>query len=245
MAAITSMLAFGSFAAPIKSTLVVSLDVDPLVFQSYKTLMCFLTSWVVLLLGHEFTYSPWGIVSGLFWVPGGVATIIAVKFSGLAVGIGVASSFIVLVSFVWGIFVFKETVKSSHGACFAVFLMIFGIVGMSVYSAPDAPRQDYSRSHSYDENDNTSSSKDDSSNQNDCTSIAEGTRCNGRNDDHFEDELTGQFQTIVVSDNVHLNRDADFEICGFKLRRRTLGILAAVFNGTWGGSILVPMHWSG
>lgn len=42
----------------------------------------------------------------MFWVPGGTATIYAVKNAGLAIGIGVGSSFIVLVSFTWGIFVF-------------------------------------------------------------------------------------------------------------------------------------------
>ena len=43
-------------------------DVDPLVFQTYKSLMCFTSSFVVLLLGIEFSFTPWGIVSGFFWV---------------------------------------------------------------------------------------------------------------------------------------------------------------------------------
>lgn len=246
MAAIASMLAFGSFAAPIKTPLVVSLDVDPLVFQSYKTLMCFLTSWVVLLLGHEFTFSPWGIVSGLFWVPGGVATVVAVKYAGLAVGIGVSSSFIVLVSFIWGIFIFKETVKSTIGACFAVFLLIIGILGMSVYSAPVTPHPDYSIGHTG-ENDETLTTEDDSSHQNDGTPIIkENSDCGNRIiEDLFDDESIGHVESIAVIDNITLNPDPDFEVFGFRLRRRTLGIMAAVFNGTWGGSIMVPMHWSG
>lgn len=40
---------------------------DPLVMQTYKTTMCFLTSWIVLAFGEELTFTPWGIVSGLFW----------------------------------------------------------------------------------------------------------------------------------------------------------------------------------
>lgn len=51
-AAVLSMLAFGSFGAPIKSRAAKSVDVDPLVFQTYKTTMCFLTSWLVLLSGE-------------------------------------------------------------------------------------------------------------------------------------------------------------------------------------------------
>ena len=51
-------------------------------------------------------------------------------------GIGVGSSFIVLVSFTWGIFVFGEHVHSKGGACFAVFCMMMGLLGMAYYSSP-------------------------------------------------------------------------------------------------------------
>lgn len=69
-AAACSMLAGGSFGVPIKSEAARSVDIDPLVFQTYKTFVCFITSWLILLTGEKFTFSPWGIVSGLFWVPG-------------------------------------------------------------------------------------------------------------------------------------------------------------------------------
>ena len=69
-AAFCATLAFGTFGVPIKSEAARSVDIDPLVFQSYKTFMGFATSWLVLLEGEEFVFSPWGIVSGLFWVPG-------------------------------------------------------------------------------------------------------------------------------------------------------------------------------
>jgi len=137
IAAFVGMLAFGSFGVPIKSKVALAVDIDPLVMQSYKTGMCFLTSWLFLLIrGEEFTFTPWGIVSGLFWVPGGVATIYAVKTAGLAVGIGVGSSFIVLVSFTWGIFFFDEPVHSRFQACAAVAFMLCGLAGMAYYSAP-------------------------------------------------------------------------------------------------------------
>ena len=71
MAAICSALAFGTFAVPIKSNVARSVNIDPLVFQSYKTIMCFTTAWLILLVPnhHTFVFTPWGIVSGLFWVP--------------------------------------------------------------------------------------------------------------------------------------------------------------------------------
>jgi hypothetical protein len=137
-AAFCSMLAFGTFGVPIKSEAARKVDIDPLVFQSYKTFMCFVTSWLVLLGGEGFVFTPWGIVSGLFWVPGGVATIYAVKNAGLAIGIGIGSSFIVLVSFIWGIFIFEERVHSKTGASIAIFSMMLGLVGMSYFSSPES-----------------------------------------------------------------------------------------------------------
>jgi glucose uptake protein GlcU len=137
-AAFCSMLAFGTFGVPIKSQAAVSVDIDPLVFQTYKTFMCFVTSWLVLLAGEGFIFTPWGIVSGFFWVPGGVATIYAVKNAGLAIGIGIGSSFIVLVSFIWGIFIFEESVHSRTGASIAIFSMMLGLLGMSYFSSPES-----------------------------------------------------------------------------------------------------------
>ena len=63
-AAFFSALAFGSFGVPIKSGAATHVDIDPLVMQSYKTFMCFITSWLVLLAGEDFHFTPWGIVSG-------------------------------------------------------------------------------------------------------------------------------------------------------------------------------------
>ena len=149
IAAFCAALAFGSFGVPIKSNAAKQVDVDPLVFQTYKTVMCFLTTGLFLgvwsLVRNDrshselLTFSPWGIVSGLFWVPGGVATVYAVKSAGLALGVGIGSSFIVLVSFVWGIFIFHEPVHSQFGACAAILCMMTGLFGMSYYSAPIEP----------------------------------------------------------------------------------------------------------
>jgi hypothetical protein len=155
IAAIISIMSFGSFAVPIKSKAAIACDIDPLVMQTYKTIICFCTSWLVLLLqvfeennnhhndnnnnnnnhNRSFYFTPWGIVSAIFWVPGGVATVYAVKNAGLALAIGVGASCIVLVSFLWGIFVFGEPVHSRTQASLAVLCMVFGIVGMSYYAA--------------------------------------------------------------------------------------------------------------
>ena len=87
-AAICAMLAFGSFGVPIKSDAANSVDIDPLVFQSYKSFVCFATSWLVLLARVPFSFTPWGIVSCLFWVPGEYNT-----GTGMSLGWAVVGSF--------------------------------------------------------------------------------------------------------------------------------------------------------
>jgi hypothetical protein len=96
--------------------------------------MCFLCCWIILLLGEPLRFTPWGIVSGLFWVPGGVAGIYAIRNAGIAMAVGTWSSIIVLTSFTWGILVFEERVKSIRGAVGAVATLILGLLGMAFYS---------------------------------------------------------------------------------------------------------------
>lgn len=67
---------------------------DPFVLQTYKSIMCFVTSWVVLFLGVDFEYTNWGIVSGILWVSGGVCGIFGIRNAGLAVSVGTWVSFI-------------------------------------------------------------------------------------------------------------------------------------------------------
>jgi Transmembrane family, TMEM144 of transporters len=178
----------------------------------------------VLLLGYPFSFSPWGIVSGLFWVPGGVATIFAVKTAGMAVGVGVASSFIVLVSFTWGIFIFQENVKSKIGACFAVILMVVGIIGMAVYSVPE-------------------------SFESEVVPVILPQRENQLLENRFNDDVTDRSNEthIPITESIKTGEYSSLQECvsGPTSPKYFLGILAAVFNGVWGGSIMVPMQWSG
>ena len=130
--ALGAVLSFGSFGIPIKSETCQRLTIDPLVFQTYKTGVCFLTAGLLLTaLGHPLRFTPWGIVSGLFWVPGGVACVAAVQLAGLAVAIATGNSCIALVSFTWGIFVFQEPIQSRVVACGGVLMMVVGFCGMS------------------------------------------------------------------------------------------------------------------
>ena len=108
--------------------------------QSYKTGVAFLATWLVTLLSPRpprLTY--WGILSGLFSVPGGLSSVYGIRNAGLAVAVGLYSSTIVLTSFVWGVFVFEERVGSTLGACCACATLIAGLMGMAAYSGPPPP----------------------------------------------------------------------------------------------------------
>lgn len=140
---------FGSYSVPVKSNAAEKVDVDPLVFQTYRTFVSFAVSWSVLLLGVEFSFTPWGIASGFCWVPGGISGIYAVRKAGLAVSQGVWSCVIVMVSMSWGVFVFRENVTSISAACCAAVLLMVGLVGMSYYSSPKKQRGGFNTRLSY------------------------------------------------------------------------------------------------
>jgi multidrug transporter EmrE-like cation transporter len=115
--------------------------------QSYKTIVCFLTSWFVLFLGEPVRFSLWGIVSGLFWVPGAACGIYAIRNCGISVAVGTWSAIQVIVSCVFGIIIFQEEVKDKTQTMFAFLTLMIGLVGMSRYSDPSAGKSsssDYS-----------------------------------------------------------------------------------------------------
>lgn len=263
--AIGGILAFGSFGVPIKSKVAKSVDIDPLVMQSYKTGMCFITSVLILLFrGEEVTFTPWGIVSGLFWVPGGIAMIYAIKTAGLAIAMGVGTSFIVLVSFSWGIFFFDEHVHSRIQACLAVACMLCGLAGMAYYSSPTVAHV----SHEYqsvssvasdgeddefgmnyhamdasttsDEMEDEDKDKLEVDNNTRADALQEGPTISVVAEGSFDDNLT------TVESPEPLSRTS-IPLCGdyIRVQERTLGILAALFiAGLWSGSMMVPMEFA-
>lgn len=152
-AAACAMLLSGSFGVPIKSETCRRLDIDPMVFQTYKTVVCFLVAGVSLwLLDHPFHFTPWGIVSGLFWIPGGVGTVMSIKLAGLAIATAVGNSCIALVSFTWGIFIFREPIHSKIVACLGVCMMVFGFSGMSYFSTRPKSAETTAENSKHDKN---------------------------------------------------------------------------------------------
>ena len=133
-AALIAALAYGTFGVPIKETR--SIDVHPLVLQSYKTFTMFLFAWIIVLMGEDIRLTPWGILSGLLWVLGGTGGIFAIRSAGMAIAVGTWSSVMILVNFVVGIVCFREPVASFWSTCGEFLCLALGLVGMSIFSAP-------------------------------------------------------------------------------------------------------------
>jgi len=246
-AAVAACLAFGSFGVPIKGSRATRVDIDPLVMQSYKTLMCFATCWVVLLLGEELTFTPWGIVSGMFWVPAGTAAIFAIRNAGLAVSQGIWSALIVLVSFCWGIFIFDEAVASRYVATLSILLMVIGLFGMSHYSVPDEQQLEYMSASAFDESESMGNEEDSSFHDEgviDDSIEMEKSELNttSATDGAGFTPLAGSSDSSVVSRERRIGHGV--HVPGCNCSRRRLGLACAAFNGLWGGSIMVPMHYS-
>lgn len=224
-AALLSIVAFGSFAVPIKCQAARKVAVDPLVLQTYKIGACFVTSWFVLLIGGvKFAFTPYGFVSGLLMVPGGTAGYYGVRNAGLAVSQGIWSSLKVLVAFAWGLFIFREPVQSKSATAFAVLLMLVGLAGMSFYAAP--------------------------------MSSSNTSPTNNIRRQELDDQQLLEEPLLLLDDD----EGADETIEPFSARRQRngigcitriggldswyLGILGAVIDGLYGGSVLVPMHFA-
>jgi len=270
MSGILAALAFGTFGVPIRSTS--HLNIDPLVMQTYKTTVCFLTCWFVVLLGEPIRFTPWGIVSGMFWVPGATAGIYGIRNAGLAISAGSWSAIIVLTSFCWGIFVFEEEVKSVGGACFATLVLIIGLVGMAVFSEPppkkaklamelsrplilkkdsnemEAPKEEFLPTQ-----ESTVTKRrmhtDFPSNDNIVDIETEDVKLLRSTDSDDSSDTEPRKDPIAIgftsAEEHELEKDGDGVLCfGILLNRRQLGIIGAIINGAWGGNSVIPMHYA-
>eukprot|EP01114_Cavostelium_apophysatum_P017967 TRINITY_DN5452_c0_g1_i1.p1 TRINITY_DN5452_c0_g1~~TRINITY_DN5452_c0_g1_i1.p1 ORF type:complete len:378 (-),score=30.34 TRINITY_DN5452_c0_g1_i1:73-1101(-) len=141
LAVLGAILSFGTFGVPIKSKKVIDAKVDPVVFQTYKSAWVFITS-LITFTYNKFSYTPWGILGGFFWVPGGIAAVIAVNCIGLGVAQGVWSGIIILFSFAIGTLIFHEPLKSLTYALGGITLLVIGVVGMAMAPTLLKPRKE-------------------------------------------------------------------------------------------------------
>ena len=223
-------IAKGSFGVPLKGAACSAADVDPMVFQTYKTVVCLLFSFLLLSLGVPFYFSPWGIASGLFWVPGGTAGAYAIRRNGLAASYGLWSSIIVMNSFVVGIFFFNESVKNIYAATCAALMIMAGIGGMTIFSHPSRqppiPESSFATSSPFGHE-----IEEVNSNRNDeqihpLLDLSSALRSRS----FPPTEQVNQMSSLEIED-----RKKSIVLLGKHFTQRQLGLVAAVFTGVWGG----------
>jgi glucose uptake protein GlcU len=259
IAAVLAVFSWGTFGVPVKSN--VNVDVNFFVMQSYKTVVCFLTSWLVIFLGEPIRFSPWGIVSGLFWVPGASCGIYAIRNAGIAVSVGTWSSIQVVISCVFGIIIFQEEVKDRTQTMLAFFILLTGLIGMSRYSDPSTGKS------SVEYMPITSTEHDDIAAENMTRSpVSIGKKrtkssknlSSGSHDGKLESSFVSIDTTTLIpleiadvaefvpqEDGKELAKDRVVLFSGrLILTKRQLGVLGAVVNGAWGGLNLIPMHFA-
>lgn len=254
IAAILACLTFGSYGVTIKeSNKKDGVEADPLVMQTYKTLVFFLSCFFVTFLGEEIVWTNWGLISGLLWVPGATFGIYGVMYAGMATAEGTWSSVIVIVNFFWGICVFHEGVKSFTETCFAFLLLTIGLVGMSIYSSPSKPKRTKRKTSTMEISPVSGESfisTDDNDTEADSDVIPDSTR------ERSKATTRRKLQSAVAPADVESNfKGKNYDSKGPKdrfiffngkliLTRRHLGIIAAAINGLCGGTSLIPMHYA-
>lgn len=225
VAAVISVIGFGSFGVPVKMSFH-KVDVHPLVMQSYKTLVCFLTCWLVILAGEEVRWTNWGLLSGVFWVPGATCGIYGIRWAGMAVAVGTWSSIIVMTSFWFGFVYFQEPIRNISHTCFALLLLLTGLIGMSRYSATPSTTAVVGTPF------NT-------------PQVLEMESLSASETEHFIlNGRTATFSDCDQKDPSRKDRIVLWPMSRLSVTKRQVGVLAAVINGAWGGMNLVPLHYA-
>lgn len=252
VAAILAAILLGTSGVPIKSEVVSRLDVDTLVMQTYKTGVAFVACWLATAVSqHPYRLTSWGIVSGLFSVPGGLANVYAVRTAGLAVAFGIYSSVTVLTSFIWGVFVFGEHVGSKVAACCAAGMLIAGLCGMAAFShGPTKSRR--------------KQSEDRTATTTELSRVADDDDVDGvirKRKQNFNGEMISvrssspqlplEMESLLNEQDEKENvpdetKTSKVSLLGgqMSMTKPRLGILAAGIGGTWGGMNLVPLHFA-
>ncbi|XP_065179691.1 transmembrane protein 144 homolog A-like [Sycon ciliatum] len=133
---LSCILTFGCYGIFIKSPSVQELQIDPGVFQVYLsigvsgTLMC-----VAFYTPTDFDpimLLTWGIIGAGLLVPCQIFGYIAINNVGYAVGPAVWAGLTMVVSFLWGVLMFKEELESLPGSIGGLCLLCVGIGGAAM-----------------------------------------------------------------------------------------------------------------
>ncbi|KAL7483927.1 hypothetical protein ACHAW6_009569 [Cyclotella cf. meneghiniana] len=270
IAAFLAALAFGSYGVPMKGEAATRVNVDPLVFQTYKATVVFLISSLLIVVnnllanfesaGNEdptaktfnpwsiYDFTPWAFVSASMWVPGGTAGVYAIRRAGLAISVGIWSCVIVVLSFVWGVLVFDEKQRSGvRGALSALAVLCIGLCGIAYFSSFEAESKHTSKLWD----------KDTKHTEKENIEVRESTPLIELADAENENSMSLDFetyphcgvpphshQTIHIDPPAFLCPDGKPQKHTINIPEFNIGIFMAVLNGVFAASIMVPLHYA-
>lgn len=267
LAAFGAAISFGSYSVPMKGEAATRVDVDPLVFQSYKAFAVFLTSSISIYINniladeysdnnqsseddltfHKWSFSdftPWALLSAILWVPGGTAGVYAVRRAGLAISVGIWSCVIVIISFIWGVLIFGEKQKSgAWGAVKAMLLLCIGLCGVAYFASNEPKRKKKQQNSCLNENEVIDEKTP-------LSSLGDG---DDDNDDDFSegDQASLDFETFPHSGrSPHSHQTLHFHLppliskTTIHIPKYHLGLFMAFINGLLAASIVVPLHYA-
>ena len=123
LAAIISMIFWGSFLVPMKRIK----NYDPFFFQLLMCAAIFVTSVAISLFYGAFSFSYLGLISGLVWSLANILSILAVRSSGLSRAAPIWMGVGIFMSFAWGMLFFNEPLSSISFGVLGIILLIAGI----------------------------------------------------------------------------------------------------------------------
>ncbi|KAL3924320.1 MAG: hypothetical protein SGILL_001119 [Bacillariaceae sp.] len=245
VAAVIAALSYGSFGVPIKGTN--HIPAHPLILQSYKTFVMFLTCWGVTLLGVDIAFTKWGLLSGLLWVIGGTGGIYGIRCAGLAIAVGTWASIMVMINFLFGILVFQEPVADIFGTLCSFLFLIVGLVGMSQYSAPQRKDTTMVAAEVHENGDDEG---DDDAEHLNYQPLPEDPQPDAQQEEPLP-ETEGLQRDVSITAPEPMNDQEEEKAPHLilfhgrlLLTKRQCGILGAAMNGVMTGGSLVPVHYA-
>ncbi|CAJ1347999.1 unnamed protein product [Effrenium voratum] len=130
----------GAYPVPIKAFPVLQANPHPVIFQCYKTFWVFVAGWIFVLVRWfrqeepVYSFTWWGTVSALGWIPSGLFTIAAVPRIGVGMAIAVNTGTASVLSFLVFWLVLGEAMKQhemfGHQIYLAPVYLVCVLLGM-------------------------------------------------------------------------------------------------------------------
>jgi glucose uptake protein GlcU len=123
--AVLAAVFWGSYIVPFKKSGSHNLKQ----FQLLITVGVFLVALLLSLVGsYTVNFNAYAMLAGALWALGNMLSLLVINELGLAKGVPIWVSVIVLVSFAWGVLFFNELVSDVRFGMFAIALLVLGVI---------------------------------------------------------------------------------------------------------------------